>query len=470
MRLSSAAFFLATLVITAILYGSDADAATTRKTVSMPSNSSVLSGGTATLTGAVLDITMPSVEYIPNASIESRALANMSKGVSLAESGIINGVKSGLKNNAASLAITATMTALLAGVDWIMTDGVLRKKTTGSLVPYNHTGDQYYWTNGTGYEFSDGQSACDGYGQYIVNGTTLTPIITMTSTRTNQYNCVVKTSDWHGGQTTVALNGSSCPSGSTFDQQKMGCVGSGSTQPLVESDYDVIDGFVKGQDGVWQQGLVNDLCSGSDADKCIANLGATPIIKGPSAVNLPDVVTTTSTSNSDGTVTTTTDTTKTGYSLAYGPSYVDMTPTTTTTTTSSTKDGTGTTTSTSTSTSTTTSTTTTDTPAEEPSYDFQDPDFPKVDPFYTQKYPDGMKGVWEARKSELLGSSFMTFLNGFIPTFSGSCPTFGLSFDIMSHANFGYVTFSSLCYIFDFIKVIMLVTAMFTCRAIIFGG
>jgi len=64
----------------------------------------------------------------------------------------------------------------------------------------------------------------------------------------------------------------------------------------------------------------------------------------------------------------------------------------------------------------------------------------------------------------------MQFLQGFVPSFSGSCPSFGLGFNIASWANYGTIQFSSICYVLDFVKIILLVTALFTFRKVTFGG
>jgi len=101
---------------------------------------------------------------------------------------------------------------------------------------------------------------------------------------------------------------------------------------------------------------------------------------------------------------------------------------------------------------------------------FSDTPFPEVDPFYEQKYPDGLEGVWSARKAELEDSAFVEFLGSFVPSFSGSCPGWSVNVNVASWAQFGIHDFQSLCWVFDFVKVVLLVSAAFLCRALIFGG
>jgi len=101
---------------------------------------------------------------------------------------------------------------------------------------------------------------------------------------------------------------------------------------------------------------------------------------------------------------------------------------------------------------------------------FTDTPFPEVEPFYEQKYPDGLGGVWAARKAEFEDSAFMDFLGSFVPSFSGSCPAWSFNVNVASWAQFGIHDFQSLCWVFDFVKVVLLVSAAFLCRALIFGG
>src|SRR5690606_5892821 len=101
---------------------------------------------------------------------------------------------------------------------------------------------------------------------------------------------------------------------------------------------------------------------------------------------------------------------------------------------------------------------------------FSDTPFPDIEPFYQQKYPDGLQGAWNSRKAEFEDSAFMEFLSSFIPSFSGSCPGWSMNVNIASWASFGIHEFQSLCWVFDFIKVVLLVSAAFLCRALIFGG
>ena len=168
--------------------------------------------------------------------------------------------------------------------------------------------------------------------------------------------------------------------------------------------------------------------------------------------------------NPDGSTTTTTTTTSTQHDLSYAPDHFDVGTKETKTTE---VDGVPTET-----TITEDTTAPTESPSEEAeeAYTFDDTSLPEVEPFYEPQYPDGFQGVWDAATTDLGTSAFVEFLNSFVPSFSGSCPSFSLNVNVDSWAAFGTFEFSSLCYVFDFIKIIMLITALFTARALIFGG
>jgi hypothetical protein len=194
------------------------------------------------------------------------------------------------------------------------------------------------------------------------------------------------------------------------------------------------------------------------------------MITGPALLAGPITTKTTQTPNADGTTSTRTETTKTDFKLTYGKDHFDVDTEKKTTVT---EDGQ----------LVSETTEKDDTPAQdvadttpgeeqqpEPEYTFNDSPFPEITPFYEQKYPDGLSGVWNQAKADIDNSSFMRFLSSFIPSFSGSCPTFGLNFAIGNMANFGSLDFQSLCYVFDFVKIILLVTAVFAARQLTFGG
>lgn len=239
-------------------------------------------------------------------------------------------------------------------------------------------------------------------------------------------------------------------------------------QPFTDTDFLALEAAIaQVTNSDWLRDLTKAKCEGSlSPEACYQDLVDRRPNHGPSSQTGPAFSTTTTTTNSDGTTSTTTTTTQNKYDYTYTDnSYTYRTTTTNTTTT----DG-------QTTTETIADTSDPDTPPEqerpedEQDYSFEDSDFPSVDPFYEQKYPDGLQGVWNVRKAEFEDSAFMDFLSSFIPSFSGSCPGWSMNVNIASWASFGVHEFQSLCWVFDFIKVVLLVSAAFLCRALIFGG
>lgn len=241
------------------------------------------------------------------------------------------------------------------------------------------------------------------------------------------------------------------------------------SRPFAAADWDALEGAIPSSDPspADVQDFWFNLCGG--VGSCMGSYTSDPTLSGPSSVQGPQ--TTTTSTGPNGTTTTTKDTQHDlDYSNPDGVVVRDRT-----TTTKQDPDG------------TTTTDTTQDTgpvtpadpvvipggggsPAPDLDGSFSDTPFPEIEPFYQQKYPDGLQGAWNSRKAEFEDSAFMEFLSSFIPSFSGSCPGWSMNVNIASWASFGIHEFQSLCWVFDFIKVVLLVSAAFLCRALIFGG
>ncbi len=248
-----------------------------------------------------------------------------------------------------------------------------------------------------------------------------------------------------------------CPHGVTNGQ----CNNSSPTVPFGPLEWDALESAIPASDPSPDavRDFWFDICSGNGP--CMGSYTSDPTLDGPSSAQGPK--TTTTSTGPNGSTTTTKDT---QHDLDYSnPDGVVVRDRTTTTTTD--PDG-----------NTTTDTTVDSgpvvgaTPDEQPDFEgtFTDTPFPEIEPFYQQKYPDGLQGAWNARKAEFEDSAFMGFLSSFIPSFSGSCPGWSMNINIASWASFGIHEFQSLCWVFDFIKVVLLVSAAFLCRALIFGG
>ncbi|WP_092136399.1 hypothetical protein [Cupriavidus sp. YR651] len=107
--------------------------------------------------------------------------------------------------------------------------------------------------------------------------------------------------------------------------------------------------------------------------------------------------------------------------------------------------------------------------SEKPDYTFQDSDMPEVPKLYTQKYPDGLAGVWRDNKPNIQTTEFYQAVKTMFPSFgAGQCPVWGLSFNLGKAGNFGSRQFDVPCWIFQTVGLILMATAAFTARKIIF--
>lgn len=243
--------------------------------------------------------------------------------------------------------------------------------------------------------------------------------------------------------------------------------------PFSDTDWNALNGLLASMsNNDWLQGLINASCNGSlNPDGCYDSLVNNPFVIGPASQTGTPTSTTTTTTNPNGTTSSSTVTSTPSYSYTYGSNYYDFTTTNTTTTNNNGQV-----------TTTVTTDTSEGTPAEDPASDeeteeetdfsgeYTDAPFSEVTPFYEQKYPDGLQGVWDSASAQVSSSAFLQFLQSFVPSFSGSCPSWSLSFNIMPQAMFGTFEFMSLCYVFDFVKIILMATAVFCARWIMFGG
>lgn len=184
---------------------------------------------------------------------------------------------------------------------------------------------------------------------------------------------------------------------------------------------------------------------------------------GPASV--PGETTTSTTTTPAGT--TTTSTTK-QRNLEYDGDTVTVTETETTTTTN--PDG-----------STTTETTTTtpspgqtgqSEPDEQYSLSYGDSQFPDVPDLYERQFPDGFSGVWSDRKAELEATSLFSLVSALTtgaPS-GGTCPSWNLNLDMPGVVMLGSHTLAPPCDVWPFVRAVLILTALFVARRLIFGG
>jgi len=104
--------------------------------------------------------------------------------------------------------------------------------------------------------------------------------------------------------------------------------------------------------------------------------------------------------------------------------------------------------------------------------DFSDKDLPKIPKLYERKYPDGMVGIWEQKKDMFMSSGLGTLAGAMMPTGlnAGSCPSFQIDLSMAAWADFGVNDISPPCWVWDFGKVVILISAVILARQLIFGG
>lgn len=121
--------------------------------------------------------------------------------------------------------------------------------------------------------------------------------------------------------------------------------------------------------------------------------------------------------------------------------------------------------------SSTTATTTGDKvePKDSPAQDTALGAVPKL---YTPKYPLGLVGVWADKKDALKATSLGSLAPKLMPTVAdgGSCPTMPVNLTFSHWADFGTHDVAPPCYVWDWGKVIILISALLLARGLIFGG
>jgi len=96
-------------------------------------------------------------------------------------------------------------------------------------------------------------------------------------------------------------------------------------------------------------------------------------------------------------------------------------------------------------------------------------DVPKL---YEKKYPDGLLGVWDAKKSEFEQTSFFRMIGELTPKIgqAGSCPSWSIDLSWTPGASMGVHQLQPPCMIWPILKTIVIISALFLARALIFGG
>lgn len=393
---------------------------------------------------------------------------------------IKDAVKGALKQQAAVAVASAAISAAVAAAGWVIDEAGKPVKKVASDPIQGSGPNDYYWQQSGRPTTASASASCNEYAAWM-SGTINEYKITSVSVSGSSARCEMQGTDlrtkekFNWGTVTPSRYGSTCPSGANYDNVTGGCVKYGYA-PVSDPDYDVFDSYVGSATPDLKSKLANEACKASlSPQRCYQSLqdAASFLNSGPSSIKGPSSSSVTTNKNADGTTSTTTTNTQTNFDMNYSSDGFTANPNKVTTT----KNPDGSTTETVEKEED--NSTTVQKPGEpdeeredplDKEYTFTNPDMPKVPSFYEQKYPDGLKSVWDDNKSRFDSSAFISFMKSFVPSFSGSCPTWGLPMNIMAQASYGYVTFANICYVFDFVKVVIIATAVFTARKIMFGG
>lgn len=292
--------------------------AATRIPVKVPSGSVVAKGaGAASRSGENIRIPgEPGVEYIPRTP--SGTPGTPVKVIPTLDYSIprtITQTKNLLKANVGNLLLSGTIAALVAGVDWIETDGMLMKKKY-EPIPYD---PQYtYWSlnfNANSKGATQAQACANaGLTAFKINQSG------------NSYTCTLyyptPTAEW-GTYNLNKIESGGCPSGAVWRDDLQAC-GKSQLVPLTDADLTAIDPYVNAASPEWIRSLMKDSCSGSPSpNACLDSLVAQSRLSGPAKVDGGTQTSTTTYTKPDGTTGTRSSEAKTSYSIVYGDNYFD---------------------------------------------------------------------------------------------------------------------------------------------------
>lgn len=97
---------------------------------------------------------------------------------------------------------------------------------------------------------------------------------------------------------------------------------------------------------------------------------------------------------------------------------------------------------------------------------------PALPKLYEPVFPRGIAGVWSDRKTQLSSAPLTGLMASLMPSVAsgGSCPSMLINLNITSWAMFGVRDVAPPCYIWDFGKVVIILSALLLARSLIFGG
>lgn len=100
-----------------------------------------------------------------------------------------------------------------------------------------------------------------------------------------------------------------------------------------------------------------------------------------------------------------------------------------------------------------------------------DANLPGKPVLYTPKFPNGLSGVWDSRISAIKATPLFSLPANLMPNVAsgGTCPVWMLPLNV-GIRDFGSYNVAPPCFIWDFGKFVIIVSALFLARRLIFGG
>lgn len=100
-----------------------------------------------------------------------------------------------------------------------------------------------------------------------------------------------------------------------------------------------------------------------------------------------------------------------------------------------------------------------------------DTPLPDVPTLYERKYPDGIGGVWQTQKAAFMATPIGQLSVQLMPDIplGGVCPSWPIALDLQAW-NYGTFDVAPPCWVWDFAKVVIIISALLLARALIFGG
>jgi hypothetical protein len=303
--------------------------AATRKYVTRPSAQTEFTkatsvSGTAesfTASGAAIE-----GEYIP-AATKNVPVRGILGGVESGARTVGSGLKKGLKANLGSLMLTATVSAAVAAVGWVMSDDntKIQKKVPGTVPASVNTSDgTYYWQ----YASSSGTAATTPLEscKKVGSGSSSSHDFSVSKSSGSSYSCTYK--DVYNGSIgpfTINLKGSKCPVGYSWSSVSDSCVSPDVKQDLTDSDMGMLDPWLNRQSAAWLNDLLKDVCNGSNnPGACFEEMKtASKALTGPATVDGGTQTTTSTYTKSDGTTGSRQQTQQVTYNIKYGDTYYD---------------------------------------------------------------------------------------------------------------------------------------------------